>query len=146
MLVKRLYSLALLGLNFAAHWLRKLRPSRKAGLALFQEYYGADRVGVFRAEDLARFPEFSRCTACNVCRSAVPPGYAGPPPDALPLALSRTPTFAWAARADLPPGVSWAEAEAVCPVAVPLGAIAKLVVDQASLTVPASPEHGSERR
>jgi len=144
--MKRLYSLTLLGLHFGLHWLRKLVPSRKSGLALFHEYYGADRVGVFRAEDLARFPEFSRCTACNLCRTGMPPGYAGLPPDALPLAVSRTPTFAWAARADLPADAPWDKAEAVCPVQVPLGAIAKFVVDQAGVTIPASPVDGSQRR
>lgn len=142
----RLYSLFLLGLHFGLHWLRKLWPSRKSGLALFREYYGADRVGSFRAEDLARFPEFSKCTACNLCRAAMPSEYAGLPPDALPLAISRTPTFAWAARADLPADAPWDKAEAVCPVHVPLGAIAKFVVDQAGLTHPASPSHGIDRR
>lgn len=144
--MKRLYSLAWLGLHFAAHWVRKLWPLRKSGLALFQEYYGADRVGAFSAEEVARFPEFSRCTACNLCRAAMPPGYAGLPPDALPLAVSRTPTFAWAASADLPADAPWEEAEALCPVAVPLAAIAKIVHDQANVTMPASPTHGSDRR
>ncbi len=144
--MRRLYSLCLLGLHFGLHWLRKLVPARKGGIELFHEYYGADRVGLFTADDVARFPDFSKCTACNLCRAALPQGYAGLPPDALPLAVSRTPTFAWAARADLPPDAPWDKAEALCPEHVPLGAIAKFVVDQAGLTIPASPADGSQRR
>ncbi len=75
----------------------------------------------------------------------MPPGYAGLQPDALPLSVSRTPTFAWAARADLPADAPWDKAEALCPVGVPLRDIAKFVLDQANLTVPASSADGSDR-
>lgn len=137
--MRRLLSLALLGLNFAAHWVRKLRPRRR-GLERFYASYGADRLGRFTAEDLSRFPSFSACVACGLCQAALPDAPVAP--QALPLALSRTPTFAWAAREALSLPTPWEKAEAVCPVAIPFGEIARFVLRQADQTVPASPKHG----
>lgn len=140
--MKRLYSIALLGLNFAGHWLRKLWP-RKRGIDLFHEYYGPDRVGFFTTEDLARFPDFSKCVACGLCRAAMPD--AAIAPSALPLAVSRTPTLAWTVREELANVPSWKAGEDVCPTHVPLGEIAEFVLGQANRTVPASAPNGPIR-
>jgi len=105
------------------------------GIARFRENYRADRLPPFSVEERAELPTMTGCIACGLCDLGSPTGARGVGAMELALVGARGTTEADAAERSIA-GLSDDELrarEAICPTAVPLVAIARLVRRRAAM-------------
>lgn len=138
----RLKALCLLGFALLLTLL-KAAFGRRRGLRAFTENYAADGLPRMSAHERELLTAFSGCIACGLCERGAAPAQnaAAGTPMALVLAGSRsTPDFATAARSsEHLDDARLMRAERLCPVGVPIVAIASFVrgkSGQARLSIP----------